>query len=415
MTDITFGPFSIDTSGSRLIRNGAEVKLRPQAVCALKALALHSGRYIGYEQMIAEAWAGTSVSKHTVDVTIGEVRRALAEYGSWIAHRPKAGYALEVPKSDELVRRGWHFWNRRTREGFERALDCFKHAANEGSTDFRAFLGQSTAYLSLAVYGMRPPRDMYKGFLEAHERAVSLVGLTPELRANRAAGLHMFERRLTEAAAEFDETLRQDPGNGGTYIRMTMLYATQGRLDDALELIGRALQVDPLMPTLAATEIVVRFWRREFDEAVAIGEKAVELHPYLQLGRAFYAQALEYSGRTDEALAQYQIGSILSPDLPWLRALEGTCLLKKKRTTDAWTILEGLEQLRQSDYVDAYFMAGLRAALGQREEAFAELDRAVEENSAWLYAIDVDPKMDCFKSDARFARVREHVMGRQHL
>src|SRR5262249_41091828 len=71
VTDITFGPFSIDTSGSRLIRNGAEVKLRPQAVCALKALALHSGRYIGYEQMIAEAWAGTSVSKHTVDVTIG--------------------------------------------------------------------------------------------------------------------------------------------------------------------------------------------------------------------------------------------------------------------------------------------------------------------------------------------------------
>ena len=45
-----------------------------------------------------------------------------------------------------------------------------------------------------------------------------------------------------------------------------------------------------------------RFWRREFDEAVAIGAKAVELHPFLQLGRAFYAQALEFSGDTERTV-----------------------------------------------------------------------------------------------------------------
>jgi hypothetical protein len=76
---------------------------------------------------------------------------------------------------------------------------------------------------------------------------------------------------------------------------------------------------------LPMTEVTVRFWRREFGTAVAIGVKSVELHSYLPAGRAIYAQALEFSGWLDEALAQCQIASVMAPDLPWLRAHEGIC------------------------------------------------------------------------------------------
>ena len=177
---------------------------------------------------------------------------------------------------------------------------------------------------------MRAPREMYERFLSAHARAEALVGLTPELRCNRAHGWHMFERRLPEALAEFRQVLDEDPTLGPAYVRLTMLYATLGRLDDALDTVHRAYAVDPLLPLLPATDVFVRFWRREFDEAMAVGAKAVELHPFLQLGRAFYAQALEFSGRLEEALAQYQIGSVMSPELSWLRALQGACLVKMR-------------------------------------------------------------------------------------
>ena len=116
-------------SATRLLRDGTEVRVRPQALQALKVLLRHNGETIRYEQMIAEAWQGTNVSRHTVDVTVGEVKKSLLEYGTWIVNRPKVGYRLEVPKSDELVRRGWHFWNRRTPEGFQGAVECFQQAA----------------------------------------------------------------------------------------------------------------------------------------------------------------------------------------------------------------------------------------------------------------------------------------------
>ena len=106
-------------------------------------------------------------------------------------------------------------------------------------------------------------------------------------------------------------------------MRAALLYVTMDRLDDAAAMLERCDAKDPLVPTLPATVVLLRFWRRDFDAAIAYGKQAIELHPYLQIVRVNYAQALEFSGRLPEALAQYKLASVMSPDLPWLRALEG--------------------------------------------------------------------------------------------
>jgi DNA-binding winged helix-turn-helix (wHTH) protein len=405
--EFTFGPFTFDASSSRLMRDNAEIRLRPQALQVLRVLLQHRGRPISYEQLMAEAWQGTFVSRHTVDVTVGEVKKSLGEFGRWIVHRPKVGHSLEVPTSDELVRKGWHFASRRTKEGAERAIECFEQAAMQCPTDFRAFAGSSTCYLMQATFGMRCPSEVYPKFLTAHERAVELGGLTPELRCNRAHGLHMFEHRSRDAESEFFQVLAERPAFATTHVRMALMYVTLGRLDRALEVLRQGYQADPLLPTLLPSEAIVHVWRREFDKAVAAGSKSVELHPYLQISRAGYARALEFSGRLEEALTQYQLGSIMSGDLPWMRALEGTCLVKLGRTSEAHAILDELEHRRESDYADALYMAALQDAIGLRSEAFGELERAIDENSAFLYSIDVDPRFDTFRNDPRFRRVRD--------
>lgn len=408
---ITFGPFSLDASATQLLREGAEVRLRPQALRVLKVLLVHSGEWVRYEQMIAEAWDGTLVSQHTIDVTVGEVKRSLGEYGKWISNRPKVGYTLDVPRSDELVRRGWHFWNQRTREGLEHAVDCFEQAAAACPSDFRAFEGLSSSYLTLVTFGIKSPAEMHGKFLEAHSRAEQLCGLTPDLRCNIAYGLHIFERKVGEAETGLLKAVEEKPTLAAGYVRLALLYGSLGQIDKSTEMVARALAADPLWPVVPMLECQVRFWRREFNEAVVAGRNAIALHPYLQAARAIYAQALEYSGRPEEALVQYQVASGLDPDLPWVRALEGACLARMGRTTDALAILHRLEQLRGTEYVDAFHLAILRHALGQVDAAFLELERAGNENSAWLYSLDVDPKVDVFRSDGRFERLREKLVG----
>jgi DNA-binding winged helix-turn-helix (wHTH) protein/protein involved in temperature-dependent protein secretion len=405
---ITFGPFSLDVANTRLLRDGMNVEVRPQALHVLQVLVQNSGRHVGYDQMLQEAWSGNVVSKHTVAVTVGEVKKILGEFGPWISYRARLGYCFEAPNADDLVRQGWHCWSRGTREGFEKALAYFERASSE-SNDPRAFEGASLCYLMRGTCGMRPSREMYQGFLQAHNRAVALSGLTPDLRADRAQGLQVFEHKNAEAEADLLQALREKPKWVPVHMRLIMLYAGTGRLDEALQQVEEVRAIDPLWVQLPASEVFVRFFRRELDAALAAARQALELHPYLPLSRALYAQALEFSGDTDEALKQYRMATVLCPELPWLRALEAICLVNSGHRAEALTILQELEELRATEYVDAYFQALLLHALGRKDEAFQELERACDENSAALFVIDVDPRIDPLRGDPRFGRIRDRA------
>jgi hypothetical protein len=78
---------------------------------------------------------------------------------------------------------------------------------------------------------------------------------------------------------------------------------------------------------------------------------------------------------------------------------------------EACVILRKLEALRETDYVDGYPMAFLYDAVGLPEQAFAELDRAAEENSPALFMLDIDPRMDGMRSNPRFTRLRNRLFG----
>ena len=407
---VTFGPFSVDLAAARVVRDGGEVRMRPRAFQVLRVLLRHRGTPVAYDQMIAEAWNGTHVSRHTVDVTVAEVRKCLGEYGCWIRTRPKIGFTLEIPASDELLRIGWHLWGHHTRDAGERALACFRRAADASPGDFRAWEGLSASFLMLSVFGMRPPHEMYQGFLEAHDRALALGGPRPALLCNHAFALHLFERRAADAERGLRAVLDTQPAYATAHMRLAMVLGSVGRFDEALAALAACHRADPLLPTGAVAETVVHLWRRQFATAADVSARTVELHPYQQIARVVYGEALRYLGRPEEALAQYQQCMMIAPDALWIRALEAACLADMGRRDDAHAILAELEERRRCDYVDAFHLAAARAALREFDAAFTELDRACADNSAWLYAIDVDPKMDLLRDDPRFAPIRARVL-----
>ena len=94
-----------------------------------------------------------------------------------------------------------------------------------------------------------------------------------------------------------------------------------------------------------------------------------------------------------------------------MRALEARCLALHGRADEARQILAELMQRRGSGYVDAYHLALLLEALGDHEAAFHELQLAVEENSASLIFLGVDPKLDPLRGDSRFRAITRKLMA----
>ena len=408
---IPFGPFRLEMSTTRLLRNGAEVELRPRAFRLLQLLIQNPGRVVDYPRMIREAWEGIQVSHHTIAVTIGEIKSVLGEYGAWIHCRPKFGYSLEMPQTEDLLRRGWHFSNQYTRVGFENALRCFEEAAGLDGADFRAFEAISRSYLMLAGFLMRAPRDAHGPFLDAHHRAAALCGLTPELRLDRAFGRCVFERNLAQAERELLALRAERPNSTDLYIRLALVYLAGRRLQEASALLPQAEAGDALAPELAFLRIVLRLFAREFEAAVHWGKTAVDLHPSSHVGRAFYAEALDSAGFTEQALAQYRLAAALSPDTGWIRADQARCLAVHGQRAEALAILDGLLRGRETEYVDGYHLGLVLEALGRRGEALREMERAYDEMSYALMFSALDAKADRIRSDPRFANLCNRVFA----
>jgi hypothetical protein len=51
----------------------------------------------------------------------------------------------------------------------------------------------------------------------------------------------------------------------------------------------------------------------------------------------------------------------------------------------------------------------VHASLGHADEAFRQLDRALEERSSWMAFAAVNPRLDSLRKDPRFAEVRRRV------
>lgn len=401
---ILFGPFLLDSANSRFWRDGSEISVRPQVFELIKALASQPNREVSFAQLMAGVWKGINVSQHTVVVTVAEARKALAEYRDWIIYLPKRGYRLTVPIADDHMRIGWRMAQRCTREGLEKALDRFRVAAAD-RFDRRPFDAIAHVYLMLGAYGVVSPSEALTAFQTAHRQAVDLFGLTPALRRDRAHALHLFDRNREAAERELLESVREQE-DSTAYLRLTILYAAQRRFDYALESLQRARALDRFEPGLPAAEMFFWLAQRDFRQAVRAGEAAIEIQPYSYLDRSFYAQALQFSGRVDEALGQYRLAQTLAPDVPWLKALEANCLARNGSVTRAERLLAKLQRFREAFYVDSLYLVPVLYALNRRDDAVAELWRARNGNSASLYSVDVDPKLDSLRGDRRFAAFR---------
>jgi DNA-binding winged helix-turn-helix (wHTH) protein/tetratricopeptide (TPR) repeat protein len=411
MSTLTFGPFVMDLNAERVVRAGTELDLRPRAFQALRTLLLNSGRYVSRERMIADAWSGAPVSPHTVSVTIGEIRKTLGEYQSWITHRPNAGYRLHVPGSEDLIRRGWHFWNQHTRTGFDEALQSFVQAA-EAAGDFRAYEGIASCHLMRAALGISAPWQERTEFAEAQRRAIELSGgVTPESRCDAAYALHIFELDYARAELAFEAARHETPTLITVHTRLASLYYACGRFDAAMAAVRAAACIDPLAPGIAPLEAAIWLACRQFDVALACGRRAVALHPYQHLTHTIYGRALELTDSCEDALTQYRLASTFSPDLSYVLALEGVCLARAGRSREALAVLQRLDAQRRTLYVDAYGVAVLLTSLGAHEQALKELERACDERSSALHNLVADPHIDPLRTYPRFERVRDRVLS----
>jgi serine/threonine-protein kinase len=143
---------------------------------------------------------------------------------------------------------------------------------------------------------------------------------------------------------------------------------------------------------------------RRNDESIAQFERTIELSPYYWFTYQRLAQVLVTTGEYDRGIEVMRKGiELAGPDT--LRPCKHTLANLYARSgnrAEAVEIMRELEEQEKTTYVPPCDFAQIHTVLGNVDEAFRWLDRAVEMRDADLFMTKVWPVWDPLRDDPRF-------------
>ena len=140
---------------------------------------------------------------------------------------------------------------------------------------------------------------------------------------------------------------------------------------------------------------------RRFDEAIAQFNRTLTLDPNFYATRYALATAYHAKGNYAEAIAEYRKALALNDD-PWVKALLARSLAKSGQRDEAIKLLGELQSESARRYVPSSGLAVVFGALGEKDKAFAWLEKDVTERTPRPALFSVNPVFDDLRDDPRF-------------
>jgi TolB-like protein/tetratricopeptide (TPR) repeat protein len=307
------------------------------------------------------------------------------------------------PAAYQSYMKGRFFWNKRTEEGFKKAIDHFEAAIEQDPLYALPYAGlaDTFALMGAAAFEMLPPSAAMPRAKAAALRAVEIDPSLVEARTTLAFVRRFYDWDWSEAERDFRRALESSATYPTAHHWLALLLCEAGRFGEAAEQIAIAHELDPLSLAISADIGWVSYFARDYEAAAARYRGTLDLDPDFSWGRFLYGLALEQLGRFAEAIREFELAGKSTKVLAAIGHAAGMA----GDTARAQSVLADLERLALERYVSSYALAVIHIGLGDHDAAFASLDRAIEERAGYLVYLNVDPVVDPIRGDARFGEL----------
>ncbi len=364
----------------------------------------------------AHLWADTFDRKLTdIFAVESEIAKTIAETlqakltGSEktaIAKRPTAN-----PEAYELYLKGRFFWNKRTGADLRTAIEYFNQALSKDPSYALAYAGLADSYGLLEAYGAASPADSFPQAKAAAKKALELDDTLAEAHTSLASVLNDYDFDFEQSLKEFERAIQLNPNYATAHHWYSSNLVALGQFDRAVAEEKRAVELDPLSLVINATLGNAYFFARRYDEAIAQLHKTIKMDPRFYLAHWTLGQVWQLKGNLNEAIAEYRKAVELNDD-PYVLALLGQAYARAGQQEEAQKILARLSEEAKSRYVHAYSFALIYLALGDKERAIDEMERAYRERAAGdVFFIKVDPLLDDLRGNPRFEALVQKVFA----
>lgn len=288
--------------------------------------------------------------------------------------------------------RGRYHWNQRTSESLLLSMQCYRSALSLDPGFALAWCGITDTLVVQAVNEHAPAKTLLPAAIEASRRALDLAPGLPEAHCSRGIVRAIFEWSWREGEQLMAHGANLDPGSATAhYLHAVIGLQPLGRMREAVMALERALRLDPVSALLHRDMAILQFMQNNFDGALAFLHRAQTLDPSFVGGHYWVARAMLGSGRPRDAVAALQRRvAATNPSTRLLATLAGAHRAAGDTIAAADMETRLLSQAAEAR-VPPFDLAILHLGRGDIARALYHLSQAVDEHSAALYQLNIDP------------------------
>lgn len=318
--------------------------------------------------------------------------------------RLKASHPVD-PGAQEAYLKA-NYLNTGTYEQRKKARQYYEQAVTLDANFAPAYAGLADSYWGT------PDRPAGEVMPKAKEYALKALSLDDSLaHAHTTLGAILFygDWDWDGADREFNRALALNPNDAEAHRLYAVYLSAMTRFEPALAEIQATQALDPLSAFNDSTAGWTYYCARRYGQAAEQCQKALELEPNFDAAHACMGSSYLGNQQWEKAIGEFQKALDLSGGDAVRAVWLGRAYAQAGERANALRILAQLQQEAKQTYIPPYFLATLYAALGEKEQAFAWLDKAYANRDLYLAWIKFDPAMDPLRSDPRFHDLQQRM------
>jgi TolB-like protein/Tfp pilus assembly protein PilF len=285
-----------------------------------------------------------------------------------------------------------------------RAKEYFAKAIEKDPGYAPAYGGLAELHMRHRGSSIRNPRDARLQARQWGEKALKLDDTLAE--AHNALGrVAQQEWDWAGAEREYRRAIELNPSYPQARTNYAMFLYAMLRFEEAVVEGRRAQQLDPVSPFVNTWAGAAYFFAGHADEAMASWQKALELDPGYADASLVLARTYLTQGKHQQAIAELQKAVALNEKQTLILGALAHAYARAGRSEEAVQVVRALKRIEgeeEREYVPPFGLIWAYAGLGDKEQAFAYLERSFDERRDRMVWLNVDPLLDPLRSDPRF-------------
>ncbi len=345
-------------------------------------------------------WARSYVRDLNDVLTLqGEVARTIADQIR-IAVTPEEGARLARPRTVDPEAQELYLQGKQALDtGDPRSgIGYFQKAIDKDPNYAQAYAALADSYGWMGQAGWMPYSEAFPKEKAAAIKAIALDEALPGGHLQLAHAAMNFEWDWATEGKEIKRALELNPNSAPVHWAYAGHLERMGRLPEAISEMQLALQLDPISSRAFLNSAFIYYYARQYDRALLQMQRATALPHEPDL--LIFALAIIYveKGKYEEAIQQFQkLG-----DQPHALGHMGNAYARMGREAEAREMISELQKQVQNTGVGVYEIALVYAGLGEKDEAFAWLEKSFAARDKGLTCLKIDPCLDPLRSDSRF-------------